>query len=128
MASVQCCRRWLAVTVCEIVTMENLFSFPQTAIIETCRRHADNPYVKSTASSSSLLTRLRLMQTSSPRAFNAFITLAMARRCSGASFFNRRALSQFTFHSYARYNTTRERSEKRRSSLKWVMQGQVQPV
>ena len=57
-------------------------------------------YVKHTASSSSLLTRLGLMQTSSPRNFNAVITLAMARRCSCAIFFQGMASSQFTVHNF----------------------------
>ena len=82
-------------------------------------------HVKYTANSSSLLTRLGLVQASSSRTFTAVITLDMARRCSCARFFNGRAPSQFTVHSYARY-TSHERSEKRRSSLKWVMQ--VYPV
>ena len=74
-------------------------SFPQTAIIEKCRGHAANPYLKYTASSSSLLTRLGLMHTSSPRTFNAFITLATAIHCyfdTGGRFFNGKVSSQFT--------------------------------
>ena len=90
--TVHYCRRWLTATVCD----GKYVSFPQTAIIKKCRGHAANPYVKYSASSSSLLTRLGLMQTSSPCTFNAFITLAMAWRCYCASFFNGRASSQFT--------------------------------
>ena len=107
--------------------MENMFIFHKQQSLKSFEgmllTHA---CVKYTANSSSLLTRLGLMQTSTSRTFTAFITLAMTIRCSCASFFNGRASSHFTVHYYARYNTTHERSEKRRSSLKCVMQ--VQPV
>ena len=107
---IHCCRRWLKVTV---VTMENMFLFRK----QQSSKSVEGMYmhVKYTANSSSLLTRLGLVQASSSRTFTASITLAMARHCSCASFFNGRASSQFTVHSYARY-TTHERSEKRRSS------------
>ena len=66
------------------------------------------------------------MNTSSPRTFTAVLTLATARRCSfatGGTFSNSRALLQFT--ATLANNTTRERCEHGRSSLKWVVQ--VQP-
>ena len=82
--------------------------------------------VKYPASSSYHLTRLVFMKTSSPRTFTAVLTLATARRCSfatGGTFSNSRALLQFT--ATLANNTTRERCENGRSSLKWVVQ--VQP-
>ena len=52
------CRRWLTVTVCEVVTMENMFRFHnQQSSNNVCPRACANPYVKCTTSSSSLLTR-----------------------------------------------------------------------
>ena len=94
---------WRAKVMCIFCVESVVHEHIRTAIIEKCRGHAANPYVKNTESSSSLLTRLGLMRTSSPRTFNTFITLAMARRCSCASFFNGRTSSQFTVHSYTRY-------------------------
>ena len=85
-----------------------------------------NSYVKYHASSSYHLTRLVFMKTFSPCTFTAVLTRATAKRCSfatGGTFSNSRASLQFT--ATLANNTTRERCEKRRSSLKWVVQ--VQP-
>ena len=84
------------------VTMENMFLY--------CKPNSNhrkgsgaccqfNSYVKYPASSSYHLTRLVFMKTSSPHTFNAFLTLATARRRSfatGGTFSNSRALLQFT--------------------------------
>ena len=69
------------------VTMKGAVSLLQRAVIEKCRGHAANSYVKYSASSSSLLTMqtirwnnwFGLMQTSSPRTFTAFVTFAKDR-------------------------------------------------
>ena len=101
----------------------------QTAITERGRWHAAIEliiYVKYPASSSYHLKILLFMKTSSPRTFTAVLILATARRCSFATegtFSNSSVLLQFT--STLAKNTTRERCENGRSSLKWVVQ--VQP-
>ena len=85
-----------------------------------------NSYVKYPASSSYHLTRLVFMKTSLPRTFTAVLTLATARCCTfatGGTFSNSRASLQFT--ATLANNTTCEKYERRRSSLKWVVQ--VQP-
>ena len=65
--SVHCCQWWLTVTVCEVVVMENMFLFRKNSNHRKVSGNATNPYyVKYPSSSPSLLTRLGLMQTSSP--------------------------------------------------------------
>ena len=77
-----------------VMTMENMFIFRKQQSLKSVEGMLlTQPY---RANSSSLLTRLRLVQASSSRTFTAFITLAMTRRCSCASFFNGGASSQFT--------------------------------
>ena len=111
------------------VTVENMFLYRKPN-----RNHRKgsgaccqlNSYVKYPAGSSSHLTRLVFMKTSSPSTFTAFLTLATARRCSFATGGN--LLQQqgiVAVHSYTDYNDTHKILEKRRSSLKWVVQ--VQP-
>ncbi len=100
------CRWWLTVTIMPIrlATWQwkiCLSTANQTAITEKGRGHAANwtHNVKYPASSSYHLTRLVFMKTSSPRTFNAFLTLATTRRCSfatGGTFSNSRALLQST--------------------------------
>ena len=111
------------------VTMENRFLY--------CKPNSNhrkgsgaccqlNSYMKYPASSSYHLTRLVLMKTSSPPHFHR-----LPRTCHGKSLFfryRRNLLHQqgiVAVHSYAHYNATHMRREKRRSSFKWVVR--VQP-
>ena len=71
------------------------------------------------------LTKLVFMKTSSPRTFTDFLTHAIYY---GKTLFFRywrnllRQQSNVAVHSYAHYKATHMIREKRRSSLKWVVQ------
>ena len=79
---VHCRIRWLTVTVYQVVTMKDMFLFRKQQSSKSVEGVLMIHNMKYTASSSSLLTRLGLTQTSSSRTFTAFIiTLAMAIRC-----------------------------------------------
>ena len=118
---VHCCRRWLTVTV-RSPDNGNMFLFRKQQSSKLMSRACCKPiceiHCKITLSSH----KVRIGDPH-PALLTPSSHLLWQYVVSCESFFNGRASSQFTVHSYAHYNTTRERSEKRRSSLKFGYAG-----